>query len=67
MGPALSPGTPPAEAAAWIEGLVGGGPGGGLLLVHDERLLGLVDAPFGCSRAPSPCVTSCRVSGGTGG
>ncbi|MDQ0992581.1 DUF5682 family protein [Streptomyces sp. V3I7] len=43
MGLVLSPGTPPAEAAAWIEGFVGGG-GGGLLLVHDERLLGLVDA-----------------------
>ncbi|MCS0600129.1 DUF5682 family protein [Streptomyces sp. LP11] len=42
MGLALSPGTPPAAAAAWIEGFVGGG--GGLLLVHDERLLGLVDA-----------------------
>ncbi|GGW83976.1 hypothetical protein GCM10010297_00590 [Streptomyces malachitofuscus] len=44
MGLVLSPGTPPADAAAWIEGFVGGGPGGGLLLVHDERLLGLVDA-----------------------
>ncbi|MET8510331.1 DUF5682 family protein [Streptomyces sp. NPDC005077] len=41
MGLALSPGTPPADAAAWIEGFVGGG---GMLLVHDERLLGLVDA-----------------------
>ncbi|MFB7912363.1 DUF5682 family protein [Streptomyces sp. NPDC056061] len=43
MGLALSPGTPTADAAAWIEGFVGGA-GGGLLLVHDERLLGLVDA-----------------------
>ncbi|MFD5267090.1 DUF5682 family protein [Streptomyces sp. NPDC058335] len=43
MGLALSRGTPPADAAAWIEGFVGGGAGGGLLLVHDERLLGLVD------------------------
>ncbi|MGW0464263.1 DUF5682 family protein [Streptomyces sp. NPDC003027] len=43
MGLALSPGTPPADAAAWIEGFVGGAPGGGMLLVHDERLLALVD------------------------
>ncbi|MER6530843.1 DUF5682 family protein [Streptomyces sp. NPDC001508] len=42
MGLMLSPGTPPQDAAAWIEGFVGGG--GGMLLVHDERLLGLVDA-----------------------
>ncbi|WP_406244545.1 DUF5682 family protein [Streptomyces anulatus] len=44
MGLALSPGTLPADAAAWIEGFVGGASGGGMLLVHDERLLGLVDA-----------------------
>ncbi|MFJ6655101.1 DUF5682 family protein [Streptomyces sp. NPDC091377] len=44
MGLALSAGTPPGEAAAWIEGFVGGHSGGGMLLVHDERLLGLVDA-----------------------
>ncbi|MFD7533752.1 DUF5682 family protein [Streptomyces sp. NPDC059849] len=44
MGLALSPGTPPADAAEWIEGFVGGSAGGGMLLVHDERLLGLVDA-----------------------
>ncbi len=37
---ALSPGTPPAEAAVWIEGFLAGG---GMLLVHDERLLALVD------------------------
>ncbi|WP_369164705.1 DUF5682 family protein [Streptomyces sp. AFD10] len=44
MGLALSPGTPPADAAAWIEGFAGGASGGGMLLVHDERLLTLVDA-----------------------
>jgi hypothetical protein len=44
MSLVLSLGTAPADAAAWIEGFVGGGSGGGLLLVHDERLLGLVDA-----------------------
>ncbi|MZE80978.1 hypothetical protein GTY57_29740, partial [Streptomyces sp. SID5475] len=43
MGLALSPGTPPAAGAAWIEGFVGGESGGGLLLVHDARLLALVD------------------------
>ncbi|WP_333774576.1 DUF5682 family protein [Streptomyces sp. IBSBF 3136] len=42
MGLVLSPGTPPVDAAAWIEGFVGGG--GGMLLVHDDRLLTLVDA-----------------------
>ncbi|MEU1801106.1 DUF5682 family protein [Streptomyces sp. NPDC019937] len=40
---ALSPGTAPPEAASWIEGFIGGGAGGGPLLVHDERLLGLID------------------------
>ncbi|MGW6565958.1 DUF5682 family protein [Streptomyces sp. NPDC054975] len=44
MGLALSPGTPPADAADWIDGFVGGASGGGMLLVHDERLLALVDA-----------------------
>ncbi|GAA3374569.1 DUF5682 family protein [Streptomyces sannanensis] len=44
MGLALSPGTAPTDAAAWIEGFVGGASGGGMLLVHDERLLGLVDS-----------------------
>ncbi|MCW8095356.1 DUF5682 family protein [Streptomyces tauricus] len=44
MGLVLSPGTAPGDAAAWIEGFVGGGSGGGMLLVHDERMLGLVDS-----------------------
>ncbi|GHE86126.1 hypothetical protein GCM10018785_62340 [Streptomyces longispororuber] len=43
MSLALSRGSEPAEAAAWIEGFLAGGAGGGMLLVHDERLLGLVD------------------------
>ncbi|MEU3461513.1 DUF5682 family protein [Streptomyces sp. NPDC006733] len=40
MALALSPGTPSAEAAAWLEGFLAGS---GMLLVHDERLLALVD------------------------
>ncbi|WP_399128962.1 DUF5682 family protein [Actinacidiphila sp. ITFR-21] len=40
MGLALSPGTGPVEAAGWVEGFLAGG---GMLLLHDERLLGLVD------------------------
>jgi hypothetical protein len=40
MGLALSRGTAPQDAAGWIEGFLAGG---GMLLVHDERLLGLVD------------------------
>ncbi|MEU1087039.1 DUF5682 family protein [Streptomyces sp. NPDC005576] len=43
MSLALSPGTPPPHAAAWIDGFIGGASGGGMLLVHDERLLALVD------------------------
>ncbi|GAB2678410.1 DUF5682 family protein [Kribbella swartbergensis] len=41
LGRALSPGTPTADAAGYVEGFLAGG---GLLLVHDERLLALVDA-----------------------
>ncbi|MFE0703709.1 DUF5682 family protein [Streptomyces sp. NPDC058872] len=44
MDRVLSPGTPPADAAAWLDGFLGGSSGGGLLLVHDPRLFGLVDA-----------------------
>ncbi|MEU9082225.1 DUF5682 family protein [Streptomyces sp. NPDC048357] len=44
MGLALSPAAAPADAAGWIEGFAGGSSGGGTLLVHDERLLGLIDA-----------------------
>lgn len=44
MGLALSPAAAPADAAGWIEGFAGGASGGGTLLVHDERLLGLIDA-----------------------
>ncbi|MET7640460.1 DUF5682 family protein [Streptomyces sp. NPDC005438] len=41
MGRALSRGTDPERAATWVEGFLSGG---GMLLVHDRRLLGLVDA-----------------------
>ncbi|MEU1621914.1 DUF5682 family protein [Streptomyces sp. NPDC005722] len=40
MGLALSRAAAPQEAAAWVEGFLAGG---GMLLVHDERLLALVD------------------------
>ncbi|MFJ9074396.1 DUF5682 family protein [Streptomyces sp. NPDC102278] len=43
MGLALSPAAVPADAAGWIEGFAGGGAGGGTLLIHDDRLLGLID------------------------
>ncbi|MEV4393882.1 DUF5682 family protein [Nonomuraea sp. NPDC049607] len=41
MSRAMSRGQTPVRAAAWVEGFLSGG---GLLLVHDPRLLGLVDA-----------------------
>ncbi|TMR30517.1 DUF5682 family protein, partial [Nonomuraea zeae] len=40
MSRAMSSGQTPARAAAWVEGFLSGG---GLLLVHDPRLLALVD------------------------
>jgi hypothetical protein len=40
MALVLTVGVPVARAAAWVEGFLAGD---GLLLVHDERLLGLVD------------------------
>ncbi|MFD7914048.1 DUF5682 family protein [Streptomyces sp. NPDC059752] len=43
MGLALSPASSPADAAGWIEGFAGGSSGGGTLLLHDDRLLGLID------------------------
>ena len=36
----LSPGSPPAEAAAWTEGFLSGS---GALLIHDDKLLGLLN------------------------
>ncbi|XVQ83281.1 DUF5682 family protein [Microbispora siamensis] len=41
MARSMSPGNPPARSAAWMEGFLSGG---GLLLVHDPRLLATVDA-----------------------
>ncbi|QMU79257.1 hypothetical protein GXW83_29680 [Streptacidiphilus sp. PB12-B1b] len=40
LGLALSAASQPTDAAGWIEGFLAGG---GMLLVHDTRLLGLVD------------------------
>jgi Family of unknown function (DUF5682) len=44
LGLILTVGEAPARAAAWIEGFLAGG---GLLLVHDERMLSLVDGWLG--------------------
>ena len=47
FGAALSAGVPAAAKAQWTEGFLSGGSGtsgGGLLLVHDRELLGVVDA-----------------------
>lgn len=41
LGLTMSPGTEPTRAAAWLEGFL---QGSGLILVHDERLLGLIDS-----------------------
>lgn len=41
LGRALTPGTPPVDAAGYVEGFL---TGGALLLVHDEKLLRLIDA-----------------------
>ena len=40
LGLAMSPGTESADAAAWLEGFL---QGSGLILVHDDRLFGLID------------------------
>lgn len=48
----LSPGAAPAEAAAWVEGFLSGG---GMLLIHDERILALVDGWL--SRVPEDSFT----------
>ncbi|MFE9244876.1 DUF5682 family protein [Nocardiopsis sp. NPDC006938] len=40
LGLTMSPGTEPARAVAWLEGFL---QGSGLILVHDERLLALID------------------------
>jgi hypothetical protein len=36
----LSPGNPPGQAASWAEGFLSGS---GTILIHDEKLLGLID------------------------
>jgi hypothetical protein len=41
---ALSPGNDPGKSSAWLEGFLGGS---GALLVHDDRLLAIVDAWLG--------------------
>ena len=52
LGRVLTPGTPPAEGAAFVEGFLAGS---GTVLVHDRELLGLLDEWIG--RLPAEAFT----------
>jgi hypothetical protein len=55
---ALSPGNDPGQASAWIEGFLSGS---GAVLVHDARLLAVVDR-WVCSLAPETFERVCPIA-----
>lgn len=55
---ALSPGNDPAKSSAWVDGFLGGT---GAVLVHDERLLAIVDQ-WVCSLAPAIFDQVCPIA-----
>ena len=57
MGLALTPGVPPAEAAAWLDGVLSGG---AMLLIHDPVLLGLLDRWIAVDPRGHASPTCCR-------
>ncbi|MBL8886738.1 MAG: hypothetical protein JNK16_08760 [Phycisphaerales bacterium] len=54
---ALSPGNDPEKSSAWLEGFLSGS---GLVLIHDARLLALVDA-WVCSLPPDVFERTCPI------
>jgi hypothetical protein len=55
---ALSPGNDPGQASAWVEGFLSGS---GAVLVHDERLLAIIDA-WVCSLPPATFEQVCPIA-----
>lgn len=54
---ALSPGNDPEKSSAWLEGFLSGS---GMVLIHDPRLLALVDT-WVCSLAPDVFERTCPI------
>ncbi len=55
---ALSPGNDPARASAWVDGFLSGS---GAVLVHDEKLLAIIDM-WVCSLSPSTFDQVCPIA-----
>lgn len=58
IGLALSPGNDPGQASAWVEGFLSGS---GALLVHDQRLLAIIDGWI-CSLATATFEQVCPIA-----
>lgn len=55
---ALSPGNDPQQASAWVEGFLSGS---GAVLIHDERLLAIIDG-WVCSLSPTTFEQVCPIA-----